>query len=234
MNTNLRFKAGAQAIRTMRFGPATTKPALRRVLFLASLLAFPMAIIAVLAGLRLGRRFGLPARAALVSGAFGLLLVPSVRLHEIVDGAAEGGHTHHHEHGGLEASNGFFGFILHGLRDAAIAEIAAVPLVLLGLFLLERATKSRRSTRWSRPVAVAAAAAVAVLAFGSAGFAGGAAADKARGEVTHTFQLTDNPGNWFDTGTSIAGTRSLMVARPGDTIRFEVGAETNTVHTASS
>ena len=271
MNTNLRFKAGAQAIRTMRFGPATTKPALRRVLFLASLLAFgvigwehayhsvvlgvveehgfaghlehtfrdallafPMAIIAVLAGLRLGRRFGLPARAALVSGAFGLLLVPSVRLHEIVDGAAEGGHTHHHEHGGLEASNGFFGFILHGLRDAAVAEIAAVPLVLLGLFLLERATKSRRSTRWSRPVAVAAAAAVAVLAFGSAGFAGGAAADKARGEVTHTFQLTDNPGNWFDTGTSIAGTRSLMVARPGDTIRFEVGAETNTVHTASS
>jgi YVTN family beta-propeller protein len=52
--------------------------------------------------------------------------------------------------------------------------------------------------------------------------------------VTHIFQLTDNPGNWFDSGTDIAGTRSLVVARPGDTIKFDVGSMTHTVHTASS
>ena len=79
-----------------------------------------------------------------------------------------------------------------------------------------------------------ATAAVAAFAFGGTGLAGDTAAHQSRASVTHTFQLTDNPGNWFDTGTSIAGTRSLVVARPGDTIRFNVGAETNTVHTASS
>src|SRR5215216_5281603 len=204
--------------------------------FRDALLAFPIALAAVSVGLRLGRRFGRTVRAGMVSAAFGVLLVPSVRLHEAVDGVLSGANVHEHHHeaqSGLEASTGMFATLLHGLRDAAVGELAAVPLMLLGLALLERSTRERRR-RWTRPALVGALAAVSVLAFGGVGFAGDTAASQIRGAVTHTFQLTDNPGNWFDSGTSIAGTRSLIVARPGDTIRFEVGAQTNTVHTASS
>src|SRR5215212_215459 len=204
--------------------------------FRDALLAFPIALAAVSVGLRLGRRFGRTVRAGMVSAAFGVLLVPSVRLHEAVDGVLSGANVHEHHHeaqSGLEASTGMFATLLHGLRDAAVGELAAVPLMLLGLALLERSTRERRR-RWTRPALVGALAAVSVLAFGGVGFAGDTAASQIRGAVTHTFQLTDNPGNWFDSGTSIAGTRSLIVARPGDTIRFVVGAQTNTVHTASS
>jgi DNA-binding beta-propeller fold protein YncE len=204
--------------------------------FRDALLAFPIALAAVSVGLRLGRRFGRTVRAGMVSAAFGVLLVPSVRLHEAVDGVLSGANVHEHHHeaqSGLEASTGMFATLLHGLRDAAVGELAAVPLMLLGLALLERSTRERRR-RWTRPALVGALAAVSVLAFGGVGFAGDTAASQIRGAVTHTFQLTDNPGNWFDSGTSIAGTRSLIVARPGDTIRFVVGAQTNTVHTATS
>jgi DNA-binding beta-propeller fold protein YncE len=201
-----------------------------------ALLVFPIAFVAVVAGLRLAGRFGLLARAGFVSAAFGLLLVPSVRLHDIVDDALSGESAHVHEHaghGGLEASTGFFGVLLHGLRDAAVAELAVVPLTLLGLMLLERATSSRRR-RWSPALAVAPIAAVLAFVFGGIGLASDTGATQSRAAVVHTFQLTDNPGNWFDAGTDIAGTRSLVIARPGDTIRFDVGAETNTVHTATS
>jgi DNA-binding beta-propeller fold protein YncE/plastocyanin len=202
-----------------------------------ALLAFPIALAAVATGLRLGRRFGTAVRAGLVSATFGLLLVPSVRLHDVIDGALSGEHAHghHHEgHEGLEASTGVFGWLMHGLRDAAVGELAAVPLMLFGLFLLERSTRDRRMLRWSRPVLVGATIGASVLAFGGIGFASDAGANQARAAVTHTVQLTDNPGNWFDAGTDIAGTRSLVIARPGDTIRFDVGAQTNTVHTATS
>ena len=116
--------------------------------FRDALLAFPMAIVAVAAGLRLGRRFGPVVRAAIISAAFGLLIVPSVRLHEAIDGAllSGSGHGHHHEaESGLEASTGVLGWIQHGLRDAAVAELAAVPLMLFGLVLLERTTRDRKS-----------------------------------------------------------------------------------------
>jgi DNA-binding beta-propeller fold protein YncE len=205
--------------------------------FRDALLAFPIALVAVVAGLRLGRRFGMLARAGFVSAAFGLLLIPSVRLHDIVDEALSGENTLVHDHaghGGLEASTGFYGMLLHGLRDAAVAELAVVPLTLLGLFLLKRSTSSRRPRRWIPAVAVGPTAAVLAFAFGGIGVASDTGASQSRAPVVHTFELTDNPGNWFDSGTDIAGTRSLVIARPGDTIRFEVGAETNTVHTASS
>src|SRR5215210_284663 len=203
------------------------------------LLAFPVAVVAVVAGLRAGRRYGPIVRAGFVSAAFGLLLVPSVRLHDIVDDGLSGetAHAHDQHHaaqGGVEASTGFFGMLLHGLRDAAVAEIALVPLTLVGVLLLERATSGRRRRRWSPATAVAPVAAVLAFAFGGIGLASDTGATQSRAAVVHTFQLTDNPGNWFDSGTSIAGTRSLIVARPGDTIRFEVGAQTDTVHTASS
>src|SRR5215213_8521305 len=88
-----------------------------------AVLAFPMALLAVAAGLRFGRRFGVAARAGFVSAAFGLLLVPSVRLHAVVDDALAGGtaNAHEHEHaaqGGVEASTGFAAMLLHGVRDA--------------------------------------------------------------------------------------------------------------------
>jgi DNA-binding beta-propeller fold protein YncE/plastocyanin len=199
-----------------------------------ALLAFPIAIVAVVAGLRLGRRFGPIGQAGLVSAAFGLLLVPSVRLHDLVDGAFEGENAVEHHHGGLDASTGFLGTLLHGLRDAAVGELAAVPLMLFGLWLLRRSTTDGRERRWSRAVVVAATAAVSAFAFVGTGIAGDTASGQSRAAVEHTFQLTDNPGNWFDAGTDVAGTRSLVIARPGDTIRFEVGAGTNTVHTATS
>ena len=141
--------------------------------FRDALLALPIAVAAVVAGLRFGRRFGVAARAGLVSAAFGLLLVPSVRLHDVVDGALSTETAHVHDHhatdGGLEASTGFFGMLVHGLRDAAVAEIALVPLTLLGVLLLERATSGRRRRRWSPAIAVAPTAAVLVFAFGEIG-----------------------------------------------------------------
>jgi DNA-binding beta-propeller fold protein YncE len=207
-------------------------------IFRDALLAFPLAILAVVAGLRLGRRFGPIVRAGFISAAFGLLLVPSVHAHGAIDGALSGdetlAHHHHAGHGGIEASTGIFGTLEHGLRDAAIGELAAVPLMLSGLLLLERTTRDRRRQRWTRAVLVAATAAVFTFVFSGVGLAGDAPGNATRAAVTHTFQLTDNPGNWFDSGIDIAGTRSLIVAQPGDTIRFQVGAQTNTVHTATS
>ncbi|MBH0190155.1 MAG: copper oxidase, partial [Nitrospira sp.] len=35
-----------------------------------------------------------------------------------------------------------------------------------------------------------------------------------------TFKVTDIPGHWFDTGVDIAGTRSLAIINPGDTVHF--------------
>lgn len=35
-----------------------------------------------------------------------------------------------------------------------------------------------------------------------------------------TFKITDTPGYWFDTGNNIAGTRSLAIISPGDTVHF--------------
>jgi YVTN family beta-propeller protein len=46
------------------------------------------------------------------------------------------------------------------------------------------------------------------------------------------FAITDNPGRWFDTGVSIAGTRSLGVATPG--VRVNFSGRSNTVHTRTS
>ena len=195
------------------------------------LLAFPLALVAVVGGLWLGRRLGLLARAGSVSVGFGLLLVPSMGVHNATDNALSDGHgaslRDHAAAGGLEASSGVGGLLLHGLRDAAVAELAAFPLMLLGLVLVGRAASSRRPAG-PRLALVAASVALLVLAFGSSGFASGA------GNV-HTFLLTDNPGNWFDAGAEIAGTRSLAVAAPGDTVRFTVAPpESQELHTATS
>jgi DNA-binding beta-propeller fold protein YncE len=200
-------------------------------------LAFPLALIAVVGGLWLGRRFGLLARAGIVSVGFGVLLVPSVGVHNATDNTlsgANGAFLHGHAaQGGLEASSGVGGLLVHGLRDAAVAQLAALPLMVLGLVLLGRAASGRLRPRWSR-VLVVASAGLLVLAFGGSGFASDAAGTRS-GAPIHAFELTDNPGNWFDSGADIAGTRSLAIAAPGDTVRFTVAPpESQELHTATS
>jgi len=46
------------------------------------------------------------------------------------------------------------------------------------------------------------------------------------------FALTDTPGSWFDTGSAIAGNRSIAIASPGVKINFS--GNSNTVHTRTS
>lgn len=46
------------------------------------------------------------------------------------------------------------------------------------------------------------------------------------------FALTDTPGSWFDTGTSVAGNRSIAIATPG--VRVKFSGNSNTVHTRTS
>src|SRR5262249_57568269 len=117
-------------------------------------------------GLALGRRFGPVVRARLISAVFGLLLVPSVRLHDVIDGALSGGsELGDHQHGGLDASTGVLGTLAHGLRDAAVGELAAVPVMLVALLLLERGTRDRRVQRWTRVALLTATAAVAAVLF---------------------------------------------------------------------
>ena len=36
------------------------------------------------------------------------------------------------------------------------------------------------------------------------------------------FELTDNPGRWFDTGSAVAGNRSIAIASPGVRVKFSV------------
>ncbi|MDV6344688.1 copper oxidase [Nitrosomonas sp. Is37] len=46
------------------------------------------------------------------------------------------------------------------------------------------------------------------------------------------FALTDNAALWFDTGTAIAGNRSIAIAQPG--VRVKFSGDSNTVHTRTS
>ena len=46
------------------------------------------------------------------------------------------------------------------------------------------------------------------------------------------FALTDNAGHWFDTGSVVAGNRSIAIASPG--VRINFSGNSNTVHTRTS
>lgn len=52
------------------------------------------------------------------------------------------------------------------------------------------------------------------------------------GDNEVNFALTDNPGRWFDTGSVIAGNRSIAIASPGVKVNFS--GDSNTVHTRTS
>ena len=48
---------------------------------------------------------------------------------------------------------------------------------------------------------------------------GGGMASTAHAGTTY-FDVTDEAGRWFDTGNDVAGTRSLAIVQPGETIKF--------------
>lgn len=52
------------------------------------------------------------------------------------------------------------------------------------------------------------------------------------GDNEVNFSLTDHPGRWFDTGTVVAGNRSIAIATPG--VRVNFSGNSNTVHTRTS
>ncbi|MBH0203159.1 MAG: beta-propeller fold lactonase family protein [Nitrospira sp.] len=63
------------------------------------------------------------------------------------------------------------------------------------------------------------------LAAGVAGCSGDDPAPPAAGgpapvPAAVTFDVTDEAGHWFDTGTPVAGTRSLAIIKPGEKVRF--------------
>jgi DNA-binding beta-propeller fold protein YncE/plastocyanin len=202
------------------------------------LLAVPVALAALAGGLWLTRHRPLVVQAGAVAAVLGLLLVPATGLHDQIDFRLAAAGQHHpidaamapagqdHDAGGLLSQ------LEHGGRHALLVQMVALPLALLVLGRRGRRhpTRVRRLGWWPRRVAVAS---VSLLVLTGAGLTGNSVA--AADTPHHRFHLTDNPGNWFDAGVDIAGTRSLVVAAPGDKVRFIIRrSRTETVHTATS
>jgi FtsP/CotA-like multicopper oxidase with cupredoxin domain len=137
------------------------------------MLALPLGVLALWVGAGLvarawpraeGRR-SLLAMAAVTSVAYALLMIPSVGVHQQFDshGAAgvAAGHAAHLAADSLESTSTLGGLALHGLRDAAIAEIVALPLLLIGLALLTGTALQRRHLRVGLPMRVRLALATA-------------------------------------------------------------------------
>jgi len=201
------------------------------------LLAVPVALVALAGGLWLTRRRPPGAQAVAVAGLLGLLLVPATGVHDQIDTRLAAAGQHHHIDAALAPAGqdhqaGLVSLLGHGGRHALVAQVVALPLALLvlGRWGRRRPARTRGVGGWPRGVALASVSLLVLTAAGSAGNPV-AAADPPH----HQFVLTDNPGNWFDAGVEIAGTRSLVVAAPGDWIRFVVRRpESETVHTATS
>ena len=151
-----------------------------------SLLAFPLAVLAVGAARWPANRWGLGqdsvqdrlGQAALISLMFALLLVPSVGAHEFLDRWLDGGSPGQafHGHGlrvGLERATDVVGLTLHGFRDALVGLAAAFPVTILGLASGQRGrrreVKALRSTVWAAParLVVPAVAGLVVLGLGA-------------------------------------------------------------------
>jgi DNA-binding beta-propeller fold protein YncE len=202
------------------------------------LLAVPVALAALAGGLWLTRHRPLIAQAAAVAAVLGLLLVPATGLHDQIDARLAAAGQHHHIDAALapaglyHEAGGLLSQLEHGGRHALLVQMVALPLALLmlGRRGRRRPVRVRRLGWWPRGVAVASAS---LLVLTGAGLTGNSVA--AADTPPHHFVLTDNPGSWFDAGVDIAGTRSLVVAAPGDRVRFIVRQpESETVHTATS
>jgi DNA-binding beta-propeller fold protein YncE len=195
-------------------------------------LVWPLALVAAVVGLRFT---GAAARAAGTSVVMGLLLVPSVEIHERIDGVLGGAHegAHHHE----QAGSGLLGMLEHGVHDALLAQVVIIPLAFLAFTVVagrgRRPMKARRlrSRLMLGPVCLVLLGVV----LGGLGLTSETSVPAAGASNVKLINLTDNPGNWFDTGQTIAGTRSLAVVQPGTRLRFNVAKPAAmTVHTASS
>ncbi|HKF17627.1 MAG TPA: beta-propeller fold lactonase family protein [Candidatus Dormibacteraeota bacterium] len=196
-----------------------------------AVLAIPLAMAALAGGLWLTCGLSWAAQALGVSLVLGLLLVPATGAHDRIDAVLVTAGHHHEEGTGLLQ-------LSHGLSDALIAMAVAPPLAPFVLWLLRRDSspvpgRHGPLVRHGRPVAIAAAI-LLVLAM-TPGSRDSIVAASSSTPAVHDVHLTDNPGNWFDTGVTIAGTRSLLVVPPGDTINFIIQKPlTQTVHTVST
>ena len=195
-------------------------------------LVWPLALIAAVVGLR----FKDPAaRAAGTSVVMGLLLLPSVEIHERIDGALSGAHdgAHHHEEGGA----GLLGMLEHGVRDALLAQVVLIPLAFLVFTVVAGRARPRVEARPLRNRVMLGPVCLVLLGvvLGGLGLTSETSVPAAGAAGVKIIELTDNPGNWFDTGQTIAGTRSLAVVPSGTTVRFDVAKpDAMTVHTATS
>src|SRR5262245_46362254 len=188
-------------------------------------LAVPLALVALVGGGWLTRRLSLTAQAVGISLVLGLMLVPATGVHDSIDAALVTAGHHHAEGSGLFQ-------LSHGLSDALVGMVVSPPLALFVLWLQKPPTLGGSLANHTRPVAIATAV-LLVLAMTPGSRNSVVAAF--RPSTVHDVHLTDNPGNWFDTGVNIAGSRSLLVVPPGDTINFIIAKPlTQTVHTVSS
>lgn len=216
---------------TIYLGYSDTLPGHAAHLLRDAALAMPLAVAALAGGLWLTRGLSRTAQAVGVSLVLGLLLVPATGVHDRIDALLVTAGHHHQEGTGLLQ-------LSHGLSDALVAMVVAPPLALLLLWLRNRDSSWLPGSdgpplRHGRPLAFAAAS-LLVLALTPGGREGIVAASSQSG-VVHDVHLTDDPGHWFDTGVNIAGTRSLLVVPPGDTINFIIAKPlTQTVHTVTS
>lgn len=113
-------------------------------------ISMPLAFAAVGAGQWLARRLGSTgpsmwhalARASVISSVFAVLLIPSVGVHQMIDGYLSGAAPH--TGGGLEHDTSPAGLVLHGVRDALIGQAAGVPLLFAAIALLSGRMAARR------------------------------------------------------------------------------------------
>ena len=192
---------------------------------------WPLALLATIVGLRFTRP--LAARRRGVRGD-GVLLVPSVEFHERIDRALSG--AHHGAHNHEDVGSGLFGMLEHGLHDALLAQAVIVPLAIFVFTSTPWRMASVGATRVRSKLVLGPLGLVLLgVALGGLGLVNENSVPAAGASNVKVIKLTDNPGNWFDTGQTIAGTRSLVVVPSGTTVRFDVSKpDAMTVHTATS
>jgi DNA-binding beta-propeller fold protein YncE len=204
-----------------------------------SALAWPLAFVAVWLGRGTARQLGVPSGrvgralipALLVSTAFALLLIPAVAAHGLLDAALAGGAAWA---AALREARDVPHVALHGVVDAAIGFVAALPLMTIAFAAATRPSRVRRPGAPARGrflmrgIPRPALACVGLLVTVGLLWTGARAQSSSRVE----FDLTDDPGPWFDTRNVIAGTRSLAIVSPGGEVRFS--GRSNTVHTITS
>src|SRR5215207_9688013 len=125
----------------------------------------------------------------------------------------------------------------HGVRDALLAQVVLIPLAFLVFTVVAGRARPRVEARPLRNRVMLGPVCLVLLGvvLGGLGLVSETSVPAAGASDVKIINLTDNPGNWFDTGQTIAGTRSLTVVQPGTTLRFNVAKPAAmTVHTATS